>query len=176
MLVRNLTKTTIRLGYGVDRVTLPPMKVVNVDSCKYSAEYIKKHYGHYIQILIEKVEEQANEAEVLADDKADMDEKGATEELQAPGDADNGADAEEEAPDNADCADGGNGEDNNTDAGEDNKADGDTPADDNKEDEEASEQPEDETKEDGEAEATEETVKTEAKKAGRKPGKKAKKN
>lgn len=61
MLLRNFTKVTLKIGYGKDRIVLPPMTIVNVNECKYPAEYIKKHYGSYVQILTEKQEETTDE-------------------------------------------------------------------------------------------------------------------
>lgn len=55
MLVRNLTKVTLNVGYGTERIHLEPMKITVVDECKYSAEYLKKLYGPHIQIMTEKV-------------------------------------------------------------------------------------------------------------------------
>lgn len=55
MLVRNLTKVTLNVGYGTERIHLEPMKITVVDECKYPAEYLKKLYGAHIQIMTEKV-------------------------------------------------------------------------------------------------------------------------
>lgn len=73
MLLRNFTKVTLKIGYGKDRIVLPPMTIVNVNECKYPAEYIKKHYGSYVQILTEKQEETTDErADIPAKVKEDM--------------------------------------------------------------------------------------------------------
>ena len=73
MLLRNFTKVTLKIGYGKDKIVLPPMTIVNVNECKYPAEYIKKHYGSYVQILTEKQEETTDErADIPAKVKEDM--------------------------------------------------------------------------------------------------------
>lgn len=48
----------MKIGYGSNRVAIPPMAVVNIDECKFSADYIKKHYGNYVQFLTEKKQEE----------------------------------------------------------------------------------------------------------------------
>lgn len=83
MLVRNLTKSTVKIGYGKDKVALPPMKIVNVDECKFPADYIKKHYGYYVQILIEKQEEKKIDEQVLEKDNEGLEQGGDGEGLSA---------------------------------------------------------------------------------------------
>lgn len=71
MLVKNLTKSVLRLRNGVTVLELPPNKIVEVDAVKFPATTIKNVYGKYVQIMAmedakadevkEDVSEKANE-------------------------------------------------------------------------------------------------------------------
>ena len=125
MLLRNFTKVTLKIGYGKDRIVLPPMTIVNVNECKYPAEYIKKHYGSYVQILTEKQEETTDErADIPAKVKEDMAKQEAVGDVSTVNEA--GAKEDEKGDDKGADVDAGDsaGEDNNNDAGDtDNKDD-----------------------------------------------------
>lgn len=68
MLVRNLTGSTLKLGYGKDRVLLPPMKIVSISEVKYSKESLKKLFGRWVQILSEKEEVNEEVADEVKDE------------------------------------------------------------------------------------------------------------
>lgn len=125
MLLRNFTKVTLKIGYGKDKIVLPPMTIVNVNECKYPAEYIKKHYGSYVQILTEKQEETTDErADIPAKVKEDMAKQEAVGDVSTVNEA--GAKEDEKGDDKGADIDAGDsaGEDNNNDAGDiDNKDD-----------------------------------------------------
>lgn len=125
MLLRNFTKVTLKIGYGKDKIVLPPMTIVNVNECKYPAEYIKKHYGSYVQILTEKQEETTDEgADIPAKVKEDMAKQEAVGDVSTVNEA--GAKEDEKGDDKGADVDAGDsaGEDNNNDAGDtDNKDD-----------------------------------------------------
>lgn len=125
MLLRNFTKVTLKIGYGKDKIVLPPMTIVNVNECKYPAEYIKKHYGSYVQILTEKQEETTDErADIPAKVKEDMAKQEAVGDVSTVNEAD--AKEDEKGDDKGADVDAGDsaGEDNNNDAGDiDNKDD-----------------------------------------------------
>ena len=125
MLLRNFTKVTLKIGYGKDRIVLPPMTIVNVNECKYPAEYIKKHYGSYVQILTEKQEETTDErADIPAKVKEDMAKQEAVGDVSTVDET--GAKEDEKGDDKGADVDAGDsaGEDNNNDAGDiDNKDD-----------------------------------------------------
>lgn len=125
MLLRNFTKVTLKIGYGKDKIVLPPMTIVNVNECKYPAEYIKKHYGSYVQILTEKQEETTDErAYIPAKVKEDMAKQEAVGDVSTVNEA--GAKEDEKGDDKGADVDAGDsaGEDNNNDAGDiDNKDD-----------------------------------------------------
>lgn len=125
MLLRNFTKVTLKIGYGKDKIVLPPMTIVNVNECKYPAEYIKKHYGSYVQILTEKQEETTDErADIPAKVKEDMAKQEAVGDVSTVDEA--GAKEDEKGDDKGADVDAGDsaGEDNNNDAGDiDNKDD-----------------------------------------------------
>lgn len=125
MLLRNFTKVTLKIGYGKDKIVLPPMTIVNVNECKYPAEYIKKHYGSYVQILTEKQEETTDErANIPAKVKEDMAKQEAVGDVSTVNEA--GAKEDEKGDDKGADVDAGDsaGEDNNNDAGDiDNKDD-----------------------------------------------------
>lgn len=58
MLVRNLTQGSLNLkGISGKKITLPALKIVNIDELEFPAERVKRYFGRYIQILTEKVEE-----------------------------------------------------------------------------------------------------------------------
>lgn len=122
MLIRNLTKNTIKLGYGKDRVAIAPLQVINIDECKYPAATIKKYYGPYIQILTEKVEEKAHDAKVLETTDKNLDDKGVKED--APSAHQDGqagttdTEGEGQVPPVVDGADGGSGEDGDVNTGD----------------------------------------------------------
>ena len=125
MLLRNFTKVTLKIGYGKDKIVLPPMTIVNVNECKYPAEYIKKHYGSYVQILTEKQEETTDErADIPAKVKEDMAKQEAVGDVSTVDET--GAKEDKEGDDKGADVDAGDsaGEDNNNDAGDiDNKDD-----------------------------------------------------
>ena len=125
MLLRNFTKVTLKIGYGKDRIVLPPMTIVNVNECKYPAEYIKKHYGSYVQILTEKQEETTDErVDIPAKVKEDMAKQEAVGDVSIIDEA--GAKEDEKGDNKGADVDAGDsaGEDNNNDAGDiDNKDD-----------------------------------------------------
>lgn len=125
MLLRNFTKVTLKIGYGKDRIVLPPMTIVNVNECKYPAEYIKKHYGSYVQILTEKQEETTDErVDIPAKVKEDMAKQEAVGDVSIIDEA--GAKEDEKGDNKGANVDAGDsaGEDNNNDAGDiDNKDD-----------------------------------------------------
>lgn len=57
MLVRNLTQGGLLIkGVTGKKMTLPPLKVIDIDGLEYPAERIKKHFGRYVHILTEKAE------------------------------------------------------------------------------------------------------------------------
>ena len=55
MLVRNLTQAELIVkGVTGKKITLPSLKVVDIDGLEFTAERLKKHFGRYIHILTEK--------------------------------------------------------------------------------------------------------------------------
>lgn len=55
MLVRNLTQAELIVkGITGKKITLPSLKVVDIDGLEFPAERLKKHFGRYIHILTEK--------------------------------------------------------------------------------------------------------------------------
>ena len=72
MLVRNLTQGgLIAKGVTGKKITLPPLKVVEIDELEFPAERLKRLFGRYIHILTEKVEEPKHE-EVPTEPKEDL--------------------------------------------------------------------------------------------------------
>ena len=75
MLVRNLTQGgLIAKGVTGKKITLPPLKVVEIDELEFPAERLKRLFGRYIHILTEKVEEPKHE-EVPTEPKEDLESK-----------------------------------------------------------------------------------------------------
>lgn len=62
MLVRNLTQGSLNIkGLSGKKLSLPPLKVIDIDGLDFPAERLKKQFGRYIHILTEKVEEPKHE-------------------------------------------------------------------------------------------------------------------
>lgn len=51
MLVKNLTTGKLKLRHGGYKVELLPMQITVINEFKMPAEYIKKVYGQYVQIM-----------------------------------------------------------------------------------------------------------------------------
>lgn len=101
MLVRNLTKSELRLRCGATVIALPPRKIVNVDEVKFPAETIKNIYGKYVQIMADE----DNKVEVVKDENP-TETKAPVESEEADGNVpeDNAGDAKDSEGEAADDA------------------------------------------------------------------------